>query len=94
MSTNSSATAFRASFDACKEVTARCPVRATTLGYYPILGLNAFFAAGFGLAALVTLFFGIRKRTWGYSLAVAAGCILECAGTTPPFPYSRLGRPD
>jgi len=80
MSTNSSATAFRASFDACKEVTARCPVRATTLGYYPILGLNAFFAAGFGLAALVALFFGVRKRTWGYSLAVAAGCILECAG--------------
>lgn len=80
MSTNSSQPAFRASFDSCQEVTARCPVRATTLGYAPILGLNAFLAAAFGLAALVALFFGVRKRTWGYSLAVAAGCILECAG--------------
>ncbi|KAK3345950.1 RTA1 like protein [Lasiosphaeria hispida] len=71
---------FRPSYETCSEVTDFCPVRATTLGYFPNEGVNAFLAAAFGLAAITTLVFGIWKRTWGYSLAVASGCILECAG--------------
>ncbi len=54
------------------------------MGYYPNLGVNAFLAAGFGLATIVTLLVGVWKRTWGYSLAIAAGCALECVGKKYP----------
>ena len=75
----------------CTEVSVRCPVSATTLGYYPNLGVNAFLAVAFGLAAITTLSFGVWKRTWGYSLAIGAGCILECAGKTSYlFPSHRM----
>ncbi|KAK3904174.1 RTA1 like protein [Staphylotrichum tortipilum] len=70
----------RPSFDWCTEVSLDCPVKATTLGYYPNKGVNIFVALGFGLAALVTIAMGVWKRTWGFSAAVAAGCILECVG--------------
>ncbi|KAK0625111.1 RTA1 like protein-domain-containing protein [Bombardia bombarda] len=71
---------FRPSYDTCLEVNAWCPVAYTTLGYYPNKGVNLFLAIGFALAAVSTIFFGVWKRTWGYSIAVAMGCILECAG--------------
>ena len=71
----------RPSFNTCTEVSLYCPVRATTLGYYPNEGLNIFLAIGYGLAAIVTLVFGVWKRTWGFSIAVGAGCLLECVGT-------------
>ncbi|KAK3329276.1 RTA1 like protein-domain-containing protein [Apodospora peruviana] len=71
---------FRPSYETCAEVSALCPVQLTTLGYYPNQGVNLFLAIGFALAAVTTIFFGVWKRTWGYSIAVAAGCILECAG--------------
>lgn len=67
-------------FYTCEEVSPLCPVEATTLGYYPIKGLNIFFAVGFGLAGLVTLVVGIWKRTWSYMAFVAAGAMLELAG--------------
>lgn len=50
------------------------------LGYYPNLGVNAFLAAGFGLCLIGLLGIGIWKKTWGYSAALVAGCILELAG--------------
>ncbi|KAK0648557.1 RTA1 like protein [Cercophora newfieldiana] len=73
---------FRPSYDTCSAIGVSdiCPVRATTIGYYPNEGVNAFLAAGFGLCTVVTLVIGIWKRTWSYSLAVAAGCALELAG--------------
>lgn len=81
MSTNNTLPeGFRASFDFCTEVSLDCPVKATTLGYYPNKGVNIFLALGFGLAAVVTIVMGVWKRTWGFSAAVAAGCILECVG--------------
>ncbi|KAL2268008.1 hypothetical protein VTJ83DRAFT_2854 [Remersonia thermophila] len=67
-------------YDTCDEVSVYCPVKYTTLGYYPNLGVNIFLAIGFGLAALLTVAIGIWKRTWGFSIAVASGCFLECAG--------------
>lgn len=73
----------RPSFNTCTEVSVYCPVRATTLGYYPNEGLNIFIAVGYGLAAIVTLVIGVWKRTWGFSIAVGAGCILECVGKLP-----------
>ncbi|KAK4140711.1 RTA1 like protein [Dichotomopilus funicola] len=67
-------------FQDCTEVSIYCPVQATTLGYYPNEGVNIFVALGYGIAAIVTIVLGLWKRTWGYSIAVAAGSILECVG--------------
>lgn len=64
----------------CTQVSAACPVEATTLGYYPNKPLNAFIAAAFGLAAAIALAFGVRGRTWAYAGCLAAGCLLELAG--------------
>lgn len=71
---------LRPSYKTCFEVSDLCPPEATTLGYAPNLGVNAFAAAVFALAAITSLSIGIWKRTWGFSLAVAAGCVLETAG--------------
>ncbi|XXG94309.1 hypothetical protein Hte_000563 [Hypoxylon texense] len=68
------------SYKACTEVGPSCPVEATVLGYYPNLGVNAFLAAAFGLCMIGLIVTGVWKRTWGYSLALTAGCILEFAG--------------
>ncbi|KAL1888818.1 hypothetical protein Sste5346_009296 [Sporothrix stenoceras] len=77
-------------FKNCMEVSAACPVQATTLGYYPNVGINAFFAVGFGIstvALLVCLFFGLLpRRTWGYSCFIAAGAALELAGYASRIP--------
>lgn len=67
-------------FRMCKEVSPRCPVEATVLGYEPNLGVNAFVAAGFAIASAVTLWFMVRKRTWAYSSFILAACLLETAG--------------
>ncbi|KAK4117943.1 RTA1 like protein [Parathielavia appendiculata] len=80
MSAQSFPPGWRPSYETCPEVSVYCPVKATTLGYYPNQGVNIFLAIGFGLAALITLVIGVWKRTWGFSIAVAAGCALECVG--------------
>jgi hypothetical protein len=67
-------------YDVCTQVSALCPVKATTLGYYPNKGVNIFIAICFAIAAVVTLAVGIRKKTWGFMSFIAAGCILELAG--------------
>lgn len=65
---------------ACNRVTPECPVKATTLGYYPNKPLNIFLCAAFGVAALITLSFGIWRRTWSYMAFIVAGSVLELAG--------------
>ncbi|CAK7211974.1 hypothetical protein SCUCBS95973_001305 [Sporothrix curviconia] len=91
MSSSSNVTAHP--FKNCVEVSAVCPVQATTLGYYPNVGINAFFAVGFGIATvalLVPLFFGLfKRRTWGYSCFVAAGAALELAGYAARVPLHK-----
>ncbi|KAK6079621.1 rta1 domain-containing protein [Seiridium cupressi] len=77
MSTNST---HHFSTKDCTEVSALCPVAATVLGYYPNLGVNAFLATGFGICLIALIVVGAWKRTWGYSAALIAGCILELAG--------------
>lgn len=64
----------------CTEVSQFCPVERTVLGYYPSLGANAFLSAGFGACIIGLVATGVMKRTWGYSAALTAGCILEFAG--------------
>ncbi|KAI1104075.1 RTA1-domain-containing protein [Jackrogersella minutella] len=77
---NSTSPPQHISYRACTEVSPRCPVEATVLGYYPNLGVNAFLAAAFGLCTIGLVTTGIWKRTWGYSAALTVGCILEFAG--------------
>jgi len=64
----------------CTKVSIYCPVEKTVLGYYPSLGANAFLAAGFGACMIGLVATGVMKKTWGYSFALTAGCILEFAG--------------
>ncbi|KAK3687778.1 RTA1 like protein-domain-containing protein [Podospora appendiculata] len=64
----------------CTEVSATCPVEATTLGYFPNRGINFFFAVAFGIAGVTTLTLGTWKRTWSYTAFITAGCMLELAG--------------
>ena len=65
----------------CTEISEFCSVHFTTLGYYPNLGANAFFLAGFAVCFLASVGVGIWKRTWTFMAALAAGSILEAAGT-------------
>lgn len=67
-------------FYSCEQVGPKCPVEATVLGYYPNLGINIFFAIGFGICGLIVALFGIWKKTWGYTAAVTAGCTVEFLG--------------
>ncbi len=64
----------------CTEVNQYCPVEATTLGYYPNVGVNAFLAAAFGVISVVTATVGIWKKTYSYAGFITAGCALELAG--------------
>ncbi|KAL2262311.1 hypothetical protein VTK26DRAFT_1771 [Humicola hyalothermophila] len=72
----------------CHEVTPTCPVEATTLGYHPNRGINIFFAVAYALATIVTLVFGVWKRTWSYMAFIAAGCALELAGYAARIPLT------
>jgi hypothetical protein len=64
----------------CTSVSAQCPVSATTYGYRPNLGGNAFFCAAFGLLALLQVGLGIRYRTWTWLIATVIGITMECLG--------------
>ncbi|KAF2743489.1 RTA1-domain-containing protein [Sporormia fimetaria CBS 119925] len=71
----------RPSYRTCQDgVSARCPVEATTYGYYPDLGVNAFFLGFFALLFLASLGIGIWSRTWTYTLALGGGTFLEAVG--------------
>lgn len=67
-------------FYRCREVSAFCPVKLTTLGYYPNYGLNIFLTIAFGIAFIASLAIGIKKKTWSYMAFLAAGTLLETAG--------------
>jgi hypothetical protein len=64
----------------CTQVTLQCPVEATTLGYYPNLGVNIFFCVVYAICAFVTVTIGVWKRTWAFGLVVSAGLVLEATG--------------
>lgn len=64
----------------CTEVSELCPVKYTTLGYYPNKPLNIFCSAAFGVALIIQLVFGVWKRTWAFTGFIVAGCALEMAG--------------
>ncbi|KAJ4400631.1 hypothetical protein N0V91_008568 [Didymella pomorum] len=70
----------KGNFRQCIEVTPQCPAIATTYGYYPILSVNAFFLALFGLCCLACLIIGVWTKTWTYTIALGIGTLLETAG--------------
>lgn len=70
----------RGNFRQCTEVTPECPAIATTYGYYPILSVNAFFLALFGLCCLASLVIGVWTKTWTYTIALGLGTLLETGG--------------
>lgn len=73
-------TTTRASYRTCTEIAEFCTLEATTYGYYPDLGANALFLAIFSILFLAHIPLSIRYRLWGYSFAVASGCLLELLG--------------
>lgn len=82
------------SYDVCTQVTPQCPVTDTTLGYYPNLGANIFFAVMFGLCTLVTFTVGVTRKTWTFAFAVTAGFAMETVGEltfSPELGWDWLG---
>ncbi|KAF2124209.1 RTA1-domain-containing protein [Dothidotthia symphoricarpi CBS 119687] len=67
-------------FRECIEITPNCPLEATLYGYSPILSVNAFFVAIFGLCFVASLGIGILNRTWTYTIAMGIGTLFEAAG--------------
>jgi hypothetical protein len=43
-----------------------CTIGGTIYGYYPNLGVNAFFAAFFGICLIIQLGLGIRYKTYTF----------------------------
>ncbi|KAM5347410.1 hypothetical protein ACJ41O_010415 [Fusarium nematophilum] len=70
----------RLSFVNCDQVSAACPVEASTLGYAPNLGSSIFFAIGFGSLLIASAFLGITKKTYTYAAAITIGLLLETLG--------------
>lgn len=68
------------SYRTCFEVSPTCPVEATTYGYYPNLGGNAFFMAIFAALFVSQLVYGVVYKTWTWMTAMLIGCGLEAAG--------------
>ncbi|KAG9231196.1 RTA1 like protein-domain-containing protein [Amylocarpus encephaloides] len=80
----------------CTSITPTCLVEYTIYGYYPNLGLNAFFAGIFGLLALAQIGLGAFYRTYFFASVMAFGCIAEVVGYGGRIimndnPYSKLG---
>lgn len=69
-----------ASYNTCFEVSPRCPVEATTYGYYPNFAGNVFFTVFFGVLGLCQVGLGIYYRTWTFFIALVVGTFMEMAG--------------
>ncbi|KAJ5927976.1 RTA1 domain protein [Penicillium verhagenii] len=59
---------------------ATCPISEANLEYLPNLPANAFFVALFGLIIGIQVLFMIKYRTWGYSIPMFFGLVLEILG--------------
>lgn len=80
----------------CTVVSPNCPVEDTIYGYYPSLGINAFFVAFFAISALLQVCLGLWYNIYVFSCVIAAGCVGEAVGYGGRIllhsnPYSSLG---
>jgi hypothetical protein len=64
----------------CTDVGPDCPVSDTIYGYFPSLGLNAFFVAIFAAFAIFHIIVGVLKKTWFLAYVLSVGCIAEAIG--------------
>ncbi|CAM1511717.1 Fc.00g092300.m01.CDS01 [Cosmosporella sp. VM-42] len=71
---------LRSVYDECTDISPRCPVEATVLGYTPNLGSSIFFALCFGLITITAAVLSVWKRTWTYGAALTVGVGLEALG--------------
>ncbi len=80
----------------CTAITPECPLEASIYGYYPNLGVNAFFLAAFAILTILNFAFGIRYKTWTYMIAMFFGCMGETVGYVGRVllhynPFSQVG---
>lgn len=69
------------SYETCSDgVSAKCPVEASLYGDYFTLGACIFFVVAHALALIPQIYFGIRARTWSYTIWLAIGTIFELVG--------------
>ncbi|MCJ1315732.1 hypothetical protein MMC15_001052 [Xylographa vitiligo] len=64
----------------CREVLPWCPVSLSIYGYAPNLGVNAFFAAFFGVCLMIQVAQGIKYKSKAFTIPFALGCLSECIG--------------
>ena len=57
-----------------------CPLSCAPMEYLPTLAGNAVYAAVFGLLLIVQLGLGIMYKTWGFTICMICGLILEVVG--------------
>jgi RTA1 like protein len=58
-----------------------CDINLSHYGYYPNLGVNAFFLALYLLTTLTFLVQGVYYRTWSFTIAMGLGGLCEVVGT-------------
>jgi hypothetical protein len=57
-----------------------CPLSCAQVEYLPTLAGNAVYAAAFGLLLIMQLMLGIKYKTWGFTVGMICGLILEVVG--------------
>lgn len=65
-------------FNGCTYQT--CPDACLQINYEPNLGVNSFFLAFFAVLLVAQGGLGYYYRTWGFTIGMACGLILEIAG--------------
>ncbi|KAF4982361.1 hypothetical protein FZEAL_2013 [Fusarium zealandicum] len=69
------------SYKTCADgVSERCPVELSLYGDYFNLGACIFFVIAYSLALVPQLYFGIRARTWSFTVWLTIGTIFELMG--------------
>jgi len=67
----------------------KCPLEWAIMHYRPTIPGNAAYAACFVILLLPQLWFGIRKKTWNYMVAVCLGILGETIGYVGRVMYNR-----
>lgn len=57
-----------------------CPLNCAEVEYLPTFAGNAVYDAAFGLLLIVQLWLGIKYKTWGFTVAMICGLLIEVVG--------------